>query len=178
MKRRSVILLSFVALLFGFALLIYCIGGPPEENKLLKRFYERRTSFERIRDMLQADESVLSISQRGITTKGGTFKPPLGNVSTERYSKYLELLGDVHAIEAARWRTDLSQQRLAVVVWASGFAGSTVHIGVCWTDRPPSRQVSSLDAFFRNPTISVGQGWVYRHIDSNWYLWTDRQTER
>lgn len=178
MKRRSVILLSFVALLFAFAVIIYYRGRPPAENELLKAFYDRRSSFEQIRDMLRADERVLSISERGVTTREGTFKPPSGSVPTERYKRYLELLGDVHAIEAARWGTALSQPRLAVVLWASGFAGSTVHMGVCWTDQSPSRQVSSLDAFFRDPTTSVGQGWVYRHIDNNWYLWTDRRTER
>jgi hypothetical protein len=178
MKRRSVILLSFVALLFAFGLTLYYVGRPPSENKLLKGFYHSRASFEQIRDMLQTDNRVLSVSERGITTRDGTSKPPFGAVSTERYSKYLELLRDVGAIEAARWGTDLSELRLAIVMWASGFAGSTVHIGVCWTDHPPARQVSSLDAFFQNPTMTVGHGWVYRHIDSNWYLWTDRQTER
>lgn len=178
MKRTAVILVSLAAVFFALVLGVSYVGGPPKEGKLLQSFYSNRASFEQIRDMLQADENVLSVGERGVNTRDGTFKPPSGNLSVERYGRYLALLKDAHAIEASRWGRDSSHLRLAIVVWASGFAGDTVHTGVCWTEEQPQRQVSDLDAFSRDPTSSGGEGWVFRHIDSNWYLWTDRRTQR
>jgi hypothetical protein len=179
MKRAIIILLSIIAMvvvmLVGLFLYLRYAGGPPKEAVLLQTFYAHRSSFEQLRDMLQADEGLHRLADWGVQTKDGIFKPPAGNFPVDRYNKYLALLKDAHAIGAARGGSAHPEPN--VLLWASGFGGDTTHVGICWTEGPPSRQVSSFDSYYRDHKSNGTNGWVYRHIDSNWYLWTDLWTE-
>jgi hypothetical protein len=102
------------------------------------------------------------------------------NITEERVKRYLELMRAIPAIEVSRREAAPGAPsyapRLVIVLWGSGFAGDTVHSGVCWTADNPTRQIASVDAFIRNPKSSAGTGWVFEPIEDKWYLWTDLRT--
>ena len=179
MKRVSKILLAIVAiglLMFGGLVLCFFLGsGIPKEAKLLQTFQAHRASFEQLRDMLQADEGLRRVASWGVDTRDGIFSPPGGHFPAERFAKYLALLKDAHAIGA--FRGDGPHPSVGMLLWTSGFGGDAVHIEICWEPDPPKRQAASLDAFLRDHQSSGTNGWVYQHIEGNWYLGTDLQTE-
>src|SRR5271163_681715 len=141
-KRIAIIFLSIIVVLVGLFLFIRYSSAPPKEATLLQTFYTHRASFEQLRDMLQADEGLCRLADWGVETKDGIFRPPAGNFPVDRYNKYLALLKEAHAIAVARG--DGARPMLNILLWASGFAGDSVHVGICWIDERPSRQVSSL----------------------------------
>ena len=146
-------------------------GGPPKETKLIQNFHAHRASFERLRDMLQADPQLHRLADWGVHTDKGIFKPPDGDFPIERYDKYLALLKEVGGIGAAR--NEGADADPTVLLWATGFAGDAAHVGICWLEKEPDRQVASLDQYYRDHKCPPGTGAVYRRIDGNCYLWTD-----
>ena len=55
-KRWRIIFWFLAAACFGLVLYIFLPNKPTEEEKLLKTFYSNRSSYERLREMLVADE--------------------------------------------------------------------------------------------------------------------------
>jgi hypothetical protein len=144
--------------------------SPPKEALVIRNFEAHRASFEQLRDMLIEDKDLLRVADWGVeTTKVGIRKPPEGNFPVDRYQDYLALLKEVGAAGAYRTRGS-PPENVGVLVYASGFAGDTRHMNVCWLARQPENQVSSLDDFYKTPTP---RNPVYRHIDDQWYLWAD-----
>jgi hypothetical protein len=167
--------------MFGLLIGLFFFGryvvGPPKEAALLRNFYAHRSSFEELRDMLRADPDVYEVTDRGVATRTDPTaerKPGAGGFPADRYQKYLALLKET--------RSRIVQQapgadhEILAGVWGSGFGGETAHIDISWREEPPSRQVSSFDSYYRDHKSSGPGGWVYRHIDSNWYLRTDLWT--
>jgi hypothetical protein len=109
--------------------------------------------------MLAAEEVETYISDRDRN-------PP--NVSGERLQKYFALMKDISAVEAfCQQHTPKHPSRVGIVLWSVGFAGDGAQSGVCWTAEMPTRQVRSIDNFYRDSSTSVGVGWVSQRIDSN-----------
>jgi hypothetical protein len=173
-KRIAIILVSIVAV-FG-ALLFWLVhsSGPPKEANLIQNFNAHRASFERLRDMLESDTQIRRLADWGVETDKGMFKPPAGNFPIDRYNEYLALLKESDGKGAGR--EEGARANPTVLLWASGFGGDIAHVGISWMDEVPSRQVGSLDQYYRDHKAPVGSGWVCQHIDGNWYLWTDLWT--
>ncbi len=174
LKRRTISLLSIAAVLAGALLWLVYGSGPPKEGKLIKRFNAHRVSFEALRGMLETDAQIRRLADWGVQTDKGIFMPPAGDFSVERYNKYLALLKEVGGIGAAR--EEGTNANPVVLLWATGFGGDTAHVGICWMDTEPARQVASMDQYYRDHKSPAGSGWVYQHIDQKWYLWTDLWT--
>ena len=154
--------------LFAFGALIYLtMPRPPKEAALLKNFYANRAVFEELRDMLLADKDLRRVAGWGVDIKKPFFLgyPSKDVFPTDRYNRYLSLLKQVHALAASHGDGDAE-----VLVWGWGFAGSTRHIGVIWMTQPPTNQISTIDGYHSKEYTRPP---VYRHIDQNWYLWTD-----
>jgi hypothetical protein len=172
MKRAAIILVTIIV---GLAILIMgaffglrYLMRPPSEAKLLENFYAHRATFEQ----LQEDKQISRLAEWGVHLQGDEIsKPPEGNFPVERFQRYLTLLKEARAIAVSR--DDDPHPYLNIFVWGSGFAGNTVHIAICWTDDKVPRQVSTFDEYYRTRKAPAGSGWVFRHIDSNWYLCTD-----
>ena len=92
----------------------------------------------------------------------------------QRFNEYLALFKETGA--GGAWRDDGPSPDVGILVWGSGFAGDSVHIGFCWAMTVPERQVSNLDVYFLNHRSSGTKGNVFRHIEGNWYLYTDIAT--
>lgn len=170
MKRVGVILLLIVGVSGGLALYVRSCNRPPRERELIENFYAHRIAYERLRGMLIADEQVVRVASWGVeTTKSiGLHIPPDGDFPVDRYREYLELLkqaGDDLAIRGSGEHVEP-----CVRVWASGWAGDTRHIFICWLFEPPRKQVANLDDYYRTPRPRSP---VYRRIEGNWYLWAD-----
>ena len=167
---RSLVLLLLAG--FGTFLLVawFIRPKPPKESNLVQNFCGHRAAYERLRDMLQADGQIDRLADWGVmTTKGRFCVPPDGDFPAERYREYMSLLKEVGGLEASR-----SQGQHAdpdILVWAWGWPGRTRHIGICWLDQAPTNQIAALDGYRsrRYPERVV----AYRHIEGNWYLWTD-----
>lgn len=144
----------------------------PQESELIREFAAHRSVFEHLRDMLQADHEVLSVSKSGIETtdSGGLTKvPPPGDSLSNRYQEYVALLTEAGALGV--FRSDgVRSQNVSIGVWASGWGGDTRHIEVAWVERRPVNQVNSLDGYYRT---STPRSPVFRHIEGNWYLRAD-----
>jgi hypothetical protein len=163
---------AFTVVVFG-GLFLYSryTSMPPKEVKLIQDFNEHRAAFEQLRDMLLADEQILRVANWGVETRKGIRVPPEGNFPLNRYNQYLALLKQVGGLVANRDEGEHPDP--GVLVWGYGFGGDTKHLGISWEDQEPTNQVASLDDHFRKRMH--GEEWrvVYRHIDGNWYLWTD-----
>ncbi len=143
---------------------------PPREKMLIENFVSHRSTYERLRDMLQADKQVRRVATWGVETADSVVPhvPPDGGFSADRYKEYLALLGQVGGKGA--FRGDGEHSNLGVLVWASGWGGDTRHIDICWSDHEPENRVASLDDYYRTPKPRRP---AFRHIDGNWYLWAD-----
>lgn len=171
LKRLAVLLLSSAAVLCGLFVFAWLGGKPPKEKRLLENFRAHREAFERLRDMLRADEQVRAVYARfGVETKesGLPQEPPKVNFPVGRYSEYRELLEQIGSTEV--FRTGEDNSTVCISVWASGFGGDTRHVDNCWLKIPPANQVSSLSDFYKTPKPRRP---VFRHIDGDWYLWAD-----
>lgn len=168
--------MKVVATVFGSAIafLVVCVLAfayftrAPNEAKLKQIFYAHRSSFEQLRKMLETEPGEMQVIKDGRAW----------SVEGDKAKSYVALMKDIPATDVSRLTDRSPKPLLVITVWASGFAGDTVHAGLCWTDERPPRCVSSLDAFTRDPKSSAGTGWVFQSIEGNWYIWTDRLTGR
>jgi hypothetical protein len=142
---------------------------PPKETFLIKNFNEHRAAFEQLRDMLLADTNLSRLAEWGVETYKPFFLgyPSEQNFPTDRFNKYLALLKEAGGKAASREEGKHADP--SIVVWGWGWAGNTRHIGICWLDEEPTNQIATLDGYRSRSEYSV----AYRHIDSNWYFWTD-----
>jgi hypothetical protein len=165
--------LLLVVVLGSMALLVYlALPRPPKDHILTKNFYKNRASFEKMRDMLLADEQLRRVASWGVETTKPFY---LGEVSgsgfpEDRYAQYLALLKRVGGFVASRGEGE--HPSASILVWGWGLAGHTRHVGICWTDQAPTNQVATLDGYHGRSAYAV-RHIAYRHIDENWYLWTD-----
>ena len=175
--KNILLLCAALGLLFCAGLFLWFISGTgiPKEASILQNFQAHQAVFEQLRDMLQTDEGLRRVASWGVETRDGIFSPPDGHFPAERFAKYLALLKEAHLKGA--YRVDGAHPSVGMLVWTSGFGGDSVHINICWEKDPPSRQISSFDAFLRDHKSTGTTGWVNQHLDGNWYLSTDLQTE-
>ena len=171
LKRLLVLIVLPLLLIFGgTCALIWNLTklDPPKEVVLIKNFNEHRAAFEQLRDMLLTDTNLSRVADWGIDKRKPFFLgyPSEKDFPMDRFQKYLALLKETDGKVATRGEGEHPDP--AVVVWAWGWAGTTRHIGICWLDQAPTNQISTLDAFHGRL-----DEWAYRHIDSNWYFWTD-----
>jgi hypothetical protein len=116
-KRAVVIVLSIIATLVGLLLLFYFITRPPNEATLLRTFYAHRASLEQLRDMLQEEQGIVYVSDRG--------QNPV-NITGERLQRYLALMKSIPAITAERWeKTPRHPARIVIALWGLGVMGRT-----------------------------------------------------
>ena len=172
MKSNRILLIVFLplALLFvGPCVYVSYTRIPPKEAKLIQNFNDHRAAFEQLRDMLLADTNLSRVAGWGVETYKPFFlgHPSEQNFPTDRFKRYLALLKESGGIAATR--DEGEHPHPAVVVWGWGWAGNTRHIGICWLDQEPTNQIPTLDGYHGPPDNSV----AYRHIDSNWFFWTD-----
>jgi hypothetical protein len=170
--KRVVVVCCLLLGLFraGFAYLRSC-NKPPDERSLIRSFYSRRATYERLRDMLLADEQVRAIYIRhGVETResGLPHAPIEVNFPVSRFDEYRALLEQAHSEEV--FRVEGSNRGVCITIWATGFGGDTRHVNTCWMQQIPVNQVARLDDFYKTQKPRHP---VFRHIDSNWYLWAD-----
>lgn len=158
--------------LLVFMVVLGCSAKPPQESEFIREFYAHRSAFEHLRDMLQADRKVLSVSKSGIETTesaGLTKVPQQGDPFSNRYLEYVALLKEAGALGVFRG-DGVGSQDVSIGVWASGWGGDTRHVEVAWVEHKPDQQVDSLDRYYRS---SPPHSSVFRHIEGNWYLRAD-----
>ena len=179
MKRLGVLTVSRLQLII-FLLLVGALGGaclylrssfqPPGESKLIANFNGHRPAFERLREMVLEDQQLSYVAIWGVRIEesGVISPPPVGQVSIDRYNEYLALFGETGGRRA--YRIDETLADVSIEMWVSGFGGDTRHVAICWLDREPANQVTSLEDFYDSPEPRDP---VFRHIDGNWFLWAD-----
>lgn len=171
-KTGIILLAIFVASVCALGAFIFFSMKPPKERKLIESFHSQRAAYERLRDMLLADQNLRAVYARsGVETEtsGLPHKPSEVNFPGSRYNDYVALLQQIGS--NAAFRTEGDQPELICVgAWAAGWAADTRHIWVCSTDREPPNQVANLDDYYQNRTRPRD---VFRHIDRNWYLRAD-----
>jgi|SRR5271156_1855379 len=165
------ICVGLVCLAIVFFLIVFPSSSPPKEKKVIQNFYAHRAAYEHLRDMLLEDKQLVRVAAWGVqTTKPiPASKPPAGDFPLDRYNEYLSLLKEAGAIGAHRDSADPPAD-VCIWIYASGWAGDTRHLDVCWETQQPAPQIASLDEFYKTPKPRKP---VFRPIDSNWYLWAD-----
>lgn len=150
---------------------VFPSSRPPREKDLIENFNAHRAGFERLRDMLLEDKTVLAVATWGIetTTTGPHHVQPGEEFSLNRYNKYLALLEQIGGTRVYRIRGRVPEL-IGVSVWATGWGGDTRHIDICWTEQEPANEVANLDDYYRNPRRPRR---VFRRIDRAWYIFAD-----
>lgn len=170
LKDSIALLAAAAVVLFAFGLWLHLPIQPPKESVTIANFYSHREQYDQLRDMLLSDNSLEGVASWGVQTQKSAIPrvPPDGGISLDRFHRYLALLGEVGA--KAAYRTEGKHPEVGASVWATGWAGSTRHVNICWREDEPTNQVTSLDEFYRTPKPRNA---VYRHIEGNWYVWAD-----
>ena len=181
-RKRSLVRRFFhLAAAFGVLVLLgylVFVPHPPKEAKLIRNFHTHRAAFEQLRTMLLADKNLRRVGIWGVHTDNLFYigYPSPTQFPPDRYKQYLALLKQIGG--GVAYRSEGEPACPGVVVWGSGWAGHIVHIEVCWLEETPTNQVPSLDGYRWRLAHGKQEG-VYRHIDGNWYLWTNmRKSER
>jgi hypothetical protein len=166
---RYIAIISVVALIASLFIIVSVTSRPPKESKIGRDFSAHRAAYEQMRTMLSEDKGVDLVADWGIENTDSPISkmPPDGGMSVARYQEYLALLKQIGARLVSRGEEPLE---VCFGMWASGFAGETRHVEVCWLDREPSNTVASLDAFYRTAKPRKPS---YVHIDERWYIWAD-----
>lgn len=169
-KRTAALVLCFVAVLSLLFVLLFSRSKPPRDRKLIENFYAHGATYERLRDMAQADKDMVRLASWGVeTTQSPVARiPPDGEFPVSRYKEYLALLKEVGGTSVERGGG--ANPTIGIGVWIKGWAGDTRHVEICWVEQEPPNQVTNLDDFYQTPKPRSP---VYRHIDANWYLWAD-----
>lgn len=166
--------LAVLCLIAAFSVVFLFVrlrNRPPSDKSIVESFYAHRSAYEKLRDMLLADDQLLRVASWGVETTNsvGFSHPPVEGFSVARYKEYLALLRDVGGLSAFRGK-GASPESVSVAIWASGWAGDTRHIQICWVAHEPVNQVADLDDYYRTPKPRHP---VFRHIEGNWYIWAD-----
>jgi hypothetical protein len=160
------------AVLCTVGTLIFFSMMPPKESKVIGDFQVHRAAYERLRDMILADQQVKAVyAGSGVetTSSGLPHEPSEVNFSVGRYDEYVALLKEIG--KGVVFKTEEKQSKLiCVIAWGGGWAADTRAIWLCWADREPANQVPSLDAYYHDPKRPRN---VFRHIDGSWYLNAD-----
>ena len=166
--------IEILAALVVAAILWHLSNLPPTESALIANFYAHRSTYERLKVYLQADEQLDVITSQGIETKGSLSRvmPPQEGFSRARFDEYLSFLNEVHGVIAHR--SHGPHAVLCIGMWGLGFAGSTEHIDVCWLENEvPGKQVVSIDNINWDGDPEGRHQYFYRKIEGNWYLKRD-----
>jgi hypothetical protein len=149
-KRAGFIVLCLVGILAGLLLYLRSGSRPPAEEKLVENFYAHRLAYDHLRDMLLADQQLVRVAKWGLETTKSVVpqEPPDGDFPVGRYQEYLALLQEAGALGASR-SEGVHPETICVLVWASGWAGDTRHLQICWADDEPTPQVPSLEEYYR-----------------------------
>lgn len=172
MKRTAAIILIFIAVLSGVLFCLHSASKPPSDDQLIEDFHTHRMAYEQLREMLASDKKVIRVAKWGVQTVDSPLSkiPPDGGVSISRYEQYLVLMKDTGAIVLYRDTNEGQRSDVEIMVWASGWAGDTRHIAICYVENEPPNEVSSLEEFYKTPKP---RNPVFRHIEGKWYLWAD-----
>lgn len=144
--RFTAAVIAVGVVLFAVVLWFHVATQPPGESAMIDSFYRHRAQYDELRGMLVADNDLVRV----------------------RFRTYLALLKEIDA--TAAFRTYGTHPEIGVQAWASGFAGYTRHLNICWRENQPTNQVARLEEFYRTPKPRKP---VYRHIEGNWYMWAD-----
>ena len=165
-KSGRRLFLSFAAIMVGLFACSVIARIPPNENKLIERFNAHRGAFERLKDMLEEDRQVVSVStDYGVTPKQGS------KVSVARTEEYLGRLKDTGGRLLIR-SDDSGEGAIWIFLWSWGWAGLSRDVGVCFEYQPPTNTLSALFGR-RSPDNVPGRDLFYKHIDHNWYVWAN-----
>lgn len=178
MTQKVNISLKGIVSLFTMAIVGLCIvllvaflrSGPPDENRLLQKFYQHRTEYNHLRDMLLSDSDLIRVSNGSVEVANlGIVRPGGGGISLDRYDEYISLLD----ASEGKWafRNPAGEPAMVGIgVWASGFGGDTRHVEICWLEQGPDHVVANLSTFYKTPKPRSP---AFRHIEENWYLRAD-----
>ena len=171
LKAGAVFFIGSAVLLCAIEVYIFLSMKPPRENRIIADFQLHRSAYERLRSMLLEDYQVSEISIAGIETPSSLLKrqPSEVNLPVSRYNEYVTLLNKIGRGSVFRMK-EKESNLVCVVVWGAGWAGDTRHMWICWADRPPSNEVSSLDNYYEDPQRRRN---AFRRIDGGWYLRAD-----
>jgi len=152
---------------------------PPKDAKLIASFHAHQAAYERLREMLQADDQLRSVGRSGVigtwgittTNAWDAVSAREANFPVERYHEYVGLLKEVGGRFVVRRQGDHADPEIRLWSWGIGSTGG--NIGICWEHQAPTNQVPSLAPRYAGRTADRRHKIAYRHIEANWYLWTD-----
>ena len=158
----------FLCLAIIFAVFVMSVWSrvPPTETKIINRFQQRRSAYERLKEMLDADVQVRCV-KRG---DGVSMESP-AQLPQERVNAYMALLKDTGS-ELVLQSGEPPNRAFRVYTWTWGWAGLSRNVGISWNEHSPTNQVETL--FGPRPPGSLpGRDVFYKHIDQNWYVWAN-----
>ena len=110
----------------AFEAVVFFSMMPPKELKLIADFQAHRAAYERLREMLRADQKIEEVSMRGVKISASLLlrRPSDVNFQLARYHEYMTLLREIG--KGGIFRGEEKQaMRLCVIAWGAGWAGHT-----------------------------------------------------
>jgi hypothetical protein len=171
LRRIIVWGLAFIALAVVAAMLWSANGAAPDEATLIARFRLDKAEYEQLRDMLLADSQLQRLADWGIQLTGSPtiVVPPSDKFPEARYKKYMELLSKVGGLAA--YRSGEPHPKPCILVHASGWAGDTKHVSICWLESEDSDPVAKPSE--KSPNSHGGRHLKFKRIEESWYLQSD-----
>lgn len=164
MNRARLVILLFAVLTGGFILWYRWSATPPTDAFLIDEFRSQKAVYERLRDMLQGDESLRRVASWGVQLSNSpiVIVPQNGGFPLGRYKEYMTLLSKVNGLAASR--SGGSHPTFCVFLWASGWAGDTDHRAICWLPQDAENNAIESSAKNQVPRFS------FLHIEERWFL--------
>ncbi|HEX4385312.1 MAG TPA: hypothetical protein VH083_20270 [Myxococcales bacterium] len=135
---------------------------PPSDKALMAAFKANKPVYEQLRGMLQHEDPLITmVADWGVMRGESTIRPedlrlPGASFPAERYDEYMRLLKKIGGLSVSRFRAPDPQIR--ILVWASGFAGDTIHEAICW--QPDEQELARLHDY-------------YKPIEESWFVYRD-----
>jgi hypothetical protein len=134
----------------------------PADADVIENFYNNRSEFKQLAEMLLEDSHVRYISENLVLT--------CGSPEMEKFNRYQGLINQTALFGL---RSDAGQSRKITFLRKDGYANAKFVKGYVYMNSDPSDMVASLDGGYRD--LPAGSR-LYKKIEENWYIYLEHQS--
>jgi hypothetical protein len=143
--------------------------APPNQKSIEKLFVRNRVSFEKVKSMLEEDQSVRGIATYGMLETNSPLwhSPAESGFPQQRYQAYLALLKRINTKVVMH---DRDPNEIRFLVARRGFASSGWGIAIVNREREPNNIIAGFSEFYNGSSDTKSKG-AYCRIEEDWYIW-------
>ncbi len=135
----------------------------PADTDAIEHFYNYRSEFTQLAEMLQAEKHIQYISENLVLTCGSS--------EMEKYNRYQDLINQTALLGL---RSETGQPRQITFLRKDGYANAKFVKGYAFVNFEPYDIVASLDDVYKD--LPPGSR-LYKKIEKNWYIYLEHQSD-